>query len=189
MSAVALDTGVAPPAARSGRRRRIAALIVKETRQMLRDPSSIALGIVMPVMLILLFGYALSLDVKNAPVALVIEQSSAPASEVAAGFRLSPYFDARPVKSMQEAEQLMLAHQVNGIVHMRADFARNVAAGNATIQVLLHGTDANTARIIEGYALGAIGISGARLAAEGQSFRHRRTGECTQPHLVQRGQR
>ncbi len=49
----------------------------------------------MPVILILLFGYALSLDVTNAPIAVVIEQPSAMASEVAAGFQLSPYFDAR----------------------------------------------------------------------------------------------
>jgi ABC-2 type transport system permease protein len=143
------------------------ALITKESRQIIRDPSSIALGIVMPVMLILLFGYALSLDVKNAPVALVIESDSAAASEVAAGFRLSPYFDAHTVKSMQEAEQLMLSHEVNGIVHLRSDFARNVAAGNGVVQVLLHGTDANTARIIQGYALGAIGTTAARLAGEG----------------------
>ncbi len=151
----------------AGRWRRVRALVVKESRQIMRDPSSIALGIVMPLILILLFGYALSLDVKNAPMALVIEQPSAMADEVAAGFRLSPYFDARTVTSMAEAEKLMRAHQVDGIVHMRDDFARKAAAGDAQVQVLLHGTDANTARIIESYALGAIGLAGQRLAAEG----------------------
>ena len=58
----------------------------------MRDPSSIAIGIVMPVILILLFGYGLSLDVKNVPVAVVLEDTSPDASEVAAGFQLSPYF-------------------------------------------------------------------------------------------------
>jgi pyoluteorin transport system permease protein len=147
--------------------RRIRALIVKESRQILRDPSSIALGIVMPVMLILLFGYALSLDVRNAPMALVIERPSAMASEIAAGFRLSPYFDAQTVTSMADADQLMESHAVDGVVHLGADFARNVSSGNAQVQVLLQGTDANTARIIEGYALGAIGAAAQRLAAEG----------------------
>ncbi len=159
--------GSPAPAHRSGAARRVRALIVKESRQILRDPSSIALGIVMPVILILLFGYALSLDVKNAPIALVIEQPSAMANEVAAGFRLSPYFDAQTVTSMAEAEKLMRAHEVDGIVHLRDDFARNVANGSAKVQVLLHGTDANTARIIENYALGAIGMAGQRLAAQG----------------------
>ncbi len=152
---------------RAGGGRRVRALIVKESRQILRDPSSIALGIVMPLILILLFGYALSLDVRNAPMALVIERPSAMASEVAAGFRLSPYFDAETVTSMAEAESLMRAHEVDGIVHLRDDFARNVAAGSADVQILLHGTDANTARIIQSYAQGAVGMAGQRLKAEG----------------------
>jgi ABC-2 type transport system permease protein len=152
---------------RSGSGRRILALIIKESRQILRDPSSIALGVVMPVILIFLFGYALSLDVKNAPIALVIEKPSAMANEIAAGFRLSPYFDARTVTSMAEAKRLMRSHTVDGIVHMRADFARKVNSGNAEVQVLLHGTDANTARIIQAYALGTIRTAVQRLAAEG----------------------
>jgi ABC-2 type transport system permease protein len=121
----------------------------------------------MPVILILLFGYALSLDVRNAPIALVIERPSAMASEIAAGFRLSPYFDARTVTSMAEAEELMRAHAVDGIVHLRDDFARMVAAGRGEVQVLLHGADANTARIIQSYALGAIGMAGQRMQAAG----------------------
>jgi ABC-2 type transport system permease protein len=152
---------------RLGAARRVRALVVKETRQILRDPSSIALGIVMPVILILLFGYALSLDVRNAPLALVIERPSAMANEVAAGFRLSPYFDVRSVTSMAEAETLMRAHEVDGIVHMRDDFARQAAAGNGQVQVLLHGTDANTARIIKNYILSTVSMAAQRLAAEG----------------------
>ncbi len=167
MTDAALDAPASVALAHSGKGRRIMALIVKESRQILRDPSSIALGIVMPVMLILLFGYALSLDVKNAPVAVVIEQPSAMASEVAAGFLLSPYFDVQVTPSMAEAETMMRAREVDGIVHMRSDFARNAAAGKGEVQVLLHGTDANTARIIQSYAQGAIGQAGQRLAAEG----------------------
>ena len=49
----------------------------------------------LPVILILLFGYGLSLDVKNVPVAVVLEDPSPDATELAAGFQLSPYFDAR----------------------------------------------------------------------------------------------
>ena len=167
MSETALSSSAAASRHHSGRGRRVLALIVKESRQIMRDPSSIALGIVMPVILIFLFGYALSLDVRNAPLALVIEQPSAMASEVAAGLRLSPYFDVQTVRSMAEAKQLMLSHAVNGIVHMRDGFARDAAAGKAEVQVLLDGTDANNARIIERYVLGAIGTASQRLKAEG----------------------
>jgi hypothetical protein len=53
-------------------------LTKKESRQVVRDPSSIAIGLVLPLILILLFGYAMSLDVKHVSVALVVEHASAP---------------------------------------------------------------------------------------------------------------
>jgi ABC-2 type transport system permease protein len=79
----------------TARMRRTASLIRKEARQMVRDPSSVAIGIVLPVVLILLFGYGLSLDVNNVPVAVVLEDSSPEATALAASFQLSEYFDAR----------------------------------------------------------------------------------------------
>ena len=54
----------------TARARRVRALVLKETRQVVRDPSSIAIGVVLPLVLILLFGYGLSLDVTNVPVAV-----------------------------------------------------------------------------------------------------------------------
>jgi ABC-2 type transport system permease protein len=153
-----------------GKLRRILALIRKERYQVLRDPGSITIGIVMPVMLILLFGYGLSLDVKNAPVAVVLEDPSPDARELAAGFQLSPYFAARLVRSMPEAQQMMLDRTVDGIVRVRADFSRHAAIGDAEVQLVVHGTDANTARIIEGYAQGAVGLWAARQVAEGKSI-------------------
>ena len=153
----------------TGKLRRVWALIVKESRQIIRDPSSIAIGVVMPMMLILLFGFALSLDVKNAPVALVMEDSSASAREIAAGFTLSPYFSVVSTASMRQAEALMLDHQVDGIIRIPADFARKVQQGDAEVQIVLHGTDANTARIIESYAGGAVAQWAVRQTAEGMS--------------------
>src|SRR4051812_12967594 len=147
--------------------RRVWALIVKESRQIVRDPSSIAIGVVMPMMLILLFGYALSLDVKNAPIAVVLEDTSAPAREVAAGFTLSPYFSVVPAASMRQPEALVPAPRITGIAGIPADFGRDVARGDAEVQIVLHGTDANTARIIQAYAGGAIAQWGMRQSAEG----------------------
>src|SRR5437899_3075973 len=148
---------------------RIRSLVVKETRQIIRDPSSIAIGIVLPVLLILLFGYGLSLDVLDVPVAVVLEDPSPDAAEVAAGFQLSPYFDAQLLTSMPEAEQLMLDRKVDGIVRIRPDFARHLALGDAEVQVLVHGTDANRARIIQVYALATVGQWAARRLAEGRA--------------------
>src|SRR5438309_1017960 len=100
--------------------RRIAALVKKETRQVFRDPSSLAIGIVLPVLLILLFGYGLSLDVTDVPVALVLEDTSPQATELAAAFQLSPYFRPRILRSMAEAQDLMLDRQVDGIVRLQS---------------------------------------------------------------------
>ncbi len=94
------------------------ALVKKEMRQILRDPGSIAVGIVLPLVLILLFGYGLSLDVKNVPVAVVLEDTSPDAAELASAFQLSPYFHARLVTSMAQARGLMLDREVDGIIRI-----------------------------------------------------------------------
>ncbi|RDJ24954.1 ABC transporter permease [Bosea caraganae] len=151
-----------------GRWRRISALIRKETWQIFRDPSSIIVGIIMPMVLLVLFGYGLSFDVKNVPVAIVMEESSAEARGAASSFELSDYFSAREVKTMAEAERLLLDKSVNAIVRIPADFARRMEQGTAEIQILVHGTDANTARISLGYAQGAIAVWMAREAALGR---------------------
>ncbi len=149
--------------------RRILSLVRKEVLQIFRDPSSVGIGIVMPVILILLFGYGLSLDVKDAPVAVVLEDPSPEATELAAGFQLSPYFDAQILASMPQAQDLMMAREIDGIVRIRPDFARNLALGNAEVQVVVRGTDANRARIIQGYAQGAVAQWAARRAAQGHA--------------------
>src|SRR5580698_9767158 len=149
--------------------RRVIALVRKEAYQIVRDPSSIIIGVVMPLMLILLFGYALSLDVKNLAVAVVLEDPSPEASELAAGFRLSPYFNATVITSMPQAKELMLDRKVDGIVRLRPDFARQLAAGHAQVQVLVYGGDANRGRAIEAYAQGAVGEWTAHRQSTGQS--------------------
>src|SRR5215471_490235 len=147
--------------------RRIWALIRKESYELVRDPSSIAIGLVMPVILVLLFGYGLSLDVKDVPVAIVLEDSSPNARELASGFQMSRYFDSRILASMAEARRLMLKRKVDGIVLIPSDFSRRLANSDAEVQVLVHGTDANNARIIQAYAQGTVAQWSARRLAEG----------------------
>jgi ABC-2 type transport system permease protein len=153
----------------AARARRVAALVRKESRQVIRDPSSIAIGIVLPLVLILLFGFGLSLDVMNVPIAIVLEDTSPDATQLAASFELSPYFQAQVLTSMRQAQELMLDRKVDGIVRIRPDFSRQLALGKAEVQILIHGTDANRARIIQGYAQGAIGQWSAQQADEGKS--------------------
>jgi ABC-2 type transport system permease protein len=147
---------------------RIRALIIKESRQIVRDPSSIAMGVVLPLILILLFGYGLSLDVRNVPLAVVIDQPSAQAEDFVAALQLSPYFHPQYVGSMPAAQQLMAQSRVDGIVHLPQDFDRRMGEGGAQIQLVVQGADANRARIIEAYVQGAVGVWSAHRAAAGQ---------------------
>jgi len=149
--------------------RRVLSLIRKEGRQVIRDPSSIAIGIVLPLILILVFGYGISLDVQSVPIALVLEEPSPTATELAAGFKLSRYFDVRYMTSMAGARELMHNRDVDGIVRIRSNFARNIDLGKAEVQVAVRGDEANTARIVQNYAAAAVGQWYARRAAEGQS--------------------
>lgn len=143
--------------ARSGFIRRFTALLRKETRQMLRDKSNMAVGLLLPVALILLFGYGLSFDVKNAPIAVVMEDRSPTVREVVNGLQGSPYLAPVFVTDMPEAERLMRAREVEGIVRVPADFSRRLNAGDARIQLLLNGVESTSAATIEGYVTGAIG--------------------------------
>ena len=143
-------------AASGGFWRRLRALTIKEFHQLLRDRSNLAIGILLPVMLILLFGYGLSLDIRNAPVAVVIEDGSPTARDVVAGLNGSDYIRPSYVTTMAEAEQLMRARRVDAIVRVPGDFSRRLARGDARVQLLLHGSDATMASSLRGYVTGSI---------------------------------
>lgn len=143
----------------SGFVRRLVALTRKETRQMLRDRSNLIVGLLLPVALILLFGYGLSFDVKDARVTVVMEDSSPSARAVVAGLQGSPYLAPVFVRSMFEAEQRMRSGRTDAILCVPTDFSRRLAAGDARLQLLLNGVDVNTASTLEGYVNGAIGVA------------------------------
>lgn len=135
---------------------RLRALLRKEFRQLVRDASNLAIGIALPIALILIFGYGLSLDVKDAPVAIVLEDASPTAANAIAGLQHSTAIAPVLLSSMHEAEQLMRERRVDGIVRIPADFSRRLAQGDARVQVLVHGTDAGRASIILQYTTGAL---------------------------------
>ncbi|MBS0448424.1 MAG: ABC transporter permease [Proteobacteria bacterium] len=143
---------------------RLWSLVKKETRQLLRDRSNVAIGLVLPLVLILLFGYGISLDVKQASVAVVLEDASPQVDDVLAGLRLTPYIAPVVTRSMREAETLMQDHRIDAILRIPSDFSRRLAAGQAAAQLVVNGADASTARAVESYVTGAL-MRGAGPAA------------------------
>lgn len=130
---------------------RLRGLLRKEFLQIARDPSSIAIAFLLPVMLLLIFGYGVSLDARNVPIALVVESPNADTQSFAARFARSSYFRPQEFTTIQQADKAMAAREVQGIVWLRADFSRRMQAGGAPIGVIVNGVDANDARIVEGY--------------------------------------
>ncbi|MBP7000196.1 MAG: ABC transporter permease [Amaricoccus sp.] len=123
---------------------------------MLRDRSNLVVGILLPVVMILLFGYGLSFDVTDARVAVVMEESSAAAVNAVAGLVGSEYITPVWTRSMVEAEGLVRAGKADAILRVPADFIRTIAAGHGELQLILNGVDSNTAQAIEGYAQSAV---------------------------------
>ncbi|MTH78494.1 ABC transporter permease [Paracoccus aestuariivivens] len=140
----------------SGARTRLIALTRKEVRQMLRDRSNLIVGLALPVVLILLFGYGLSFDVTDARIAVVMEDSSAATMNAVAGLAGSDYLSPIWTHSMPEAEALIRAGQADAILRVPAEFTRDLLHGQGHLQLILNGVDSNTAQSIESYATGAI---------------------------------
>jgi len=136
---------------------RMRGILRKEVLQILRDPSSIALAIVLPLVLLFIFGYGLSLDAENVPIAVVLDDNSPAAREVSARFDLSPYFKTIHLTSMAEATEWLNQRRVDGIVHLQSDFSSSLFSRNQSpVQVIVNGIDANRARLIQGYARGVL---------------------------------
>ncbi len=134
---------------------RLRGLIRKEFLQVLRDPSSIAIAFLMPVLLLLLFGYGVSLDAEHVPVALVAEQPNADTESFAGAFRQSRYLSPVVMPGMREAVTAMDSRRVDAIIHMKQDFSRQMRSPDgAAVQVIVNGIDANNARLVQGYVEG-----------------------------------
>ena len=134
--------------------RRITAVGRKEFLHVLRDPRSLALGVLMPLIMLFLFGYALTLDVDRVPLA-VWDQSQTPQSrELISRFEGSRYFSLRQhASSYQQLEQAVDRRHALIALVIPTDFADRLdAARQPVLQVILDGSDPNTATIAQGYA-------------------------------------
>lgn len=140
---------------RGGAAMRLKGLVRKEFLQIARDPSSIAIAFLMPLFLLTLFGFGVSLDADHLPVALVAEAPSADTADFFSSLEGSHYFVPHYAASLSEAEHEMLDGKVKAIVHLRADFAAQLRhPDGAAIQLIVNGVDANTARLTQGYVQG-----------------------------------
>ena len=136
-------------------RMRLLGIIRKESWQILRDPSSISIAFVMPVVLLFLFGYGVSLDARHIPVGIVIEQPDLASRSLAGSFERSEFFSPVFFNAIQDAEQAFDERKIEGIIWLRNNFSANLLSGQqAPIGVIVNGVDSNQANITRGYIQG-----------------------------------
>lgn len=141
----------------SSRSRRFIALVRKESYQAIRDPSTILIAFVLPLILLFLFGYGVSLDTTRTRIGLVLEQATPLTQDLSASFQASRYFSVTVGRDRRMFEEDLVLGNVRGIVVIPADFTTDYAAGNRPqIQVLVDGSDPNTANFVQNYAQGAV---------------------------------
>jgi ABC-2 type transport system permease protein len=134
--------------------RRFMAMLVKETLQILRDPSTILIAFVLPPILLLLFGYAVNLDTARTRIGLAVLDRSEAALSLATAFHHSRWFQVDEARSVLPLKADLIAGRIRGIVVIPEDYARRVAAGGGDIQVITDGSLPNTAAFAASYAEG-----------------------------------
>jgi len=149
---------------------RLTGLLRKEFLQIWRDPSSVLIALVMPIVLLLLNGYGLSLDARDVPFGVVMESPTPDTAGLFAAFDNSSYLRAEGFTHAEAAEAALIHRRIRGYAVLRGDFSRQLAGQREppAILIAVDGVDANTARLVEGYAEGAISIWLAGLPAASQ---------------------
>lgn len=152
---------------------RLWAMARKEAIQLKRDPRSLALAFLLPLFLIVFFGYAISLDVKNIRLG-VLDYSRGPASRrLIEAFEASGYFQlTRRFQSSWEVERALGRGEVRLALVIPPDFERELGPGrSAPLQLIIDGSDAATAAVAQNYAEAIVGRFGAQRALRGSELR------------------
>jgi len=135
---------------------RIFFLAKKEFIQIVRDWRTLVLSLVLPVVVLLLFGYAITLDIKDIKMAVVDHSRSRASRELVQEFIGSGYFRAEPA-DMEKARLMLERREVKMILVIPPDFERKIGRSDpSAIQLILDGSDSNSSNIALGYAQGIL---------------------------------
>jgi len=137
---------------------RLFALIKKEGIQILRDPSSILISVVLPVILLFLYGYGVSLDLDHVKVGLVLEDTAPPAQSFAQSLTDSRYFDVKTARDRHLLTEELIRGSIRGIFVVPSYFTQFLDRPDkiAPIQIIADGSETNTANFVQNYAQGAL---------------------------------
>jgi ABC-2 type transport system permease protein len=153
--------------------RRLGAIARKEILHIFRDSRSLGSALATPLIMLLIFGYALSLDVDRIPTLLLDLDQTPESRELVREFRGSRYFDViEEARSYAPIQQAMDSRRILLAIVIDPNYARDLAAGKETsVQLLLDGSDSNTAAIAQGYAEGVVQNFGAHIRTVAQTMK------------------
>jgi ABC-2 type transport system permease protein len=160
--------------------RRVHAVCVKELHHITRDARSLGMALAVPVMMLLLYGYALSLDVDRVPTIVYDQDGTQASRDLIRQFEGSKFFQVRgfassygPIERGIDSNAILM-----GVVIPR-DYSQKIGSGHeASVQILLDGSDSNTASIVLGYAESVVRNYSVDLRT---TMLNRRGGERTAP--------
>jgi len=138
--------------------RRLKPVIKKEFRQVLRDLRTLVVLVFMPLFLLIMFGYALNFDVRHIRLAVYDEDKTAKSREFIATFFHSEYFDQKYyLASKSRINELLDEGKVSVVLVVPHDFSRKILRGEqASVQLLVDGSNANQAATVIGYSTGIV---------------------------------
>lgn len=157
--------------------RRLGAFLLKEFYQVFRDPSCILIAFVLPLLLLFLFGYGVSLDANTIRIGIVLEDSSPEARLFTHVFTGSKYFDVTLSTNRRFLIDEMIESRLRGVIIIPENFSTQTrkqgslgelsAPGNFGIQIIADGAETNTASFVQNYAEGALQSWIGQLRSEG----------------------
>ncbi len=131
----------------------LAAIMIKEGKQVTRDPSSWIIAVVLPLTFLFLFGFGISLDTTVVKIAMVREDDGRDAHALADALTSSRWFLVVAASDRRSGERLLQDQSVKAVVIIPAEFGRRLYAQSTTaqVQVLVDGAEPNTANYVHGY--------------------------------------
>ena len=122
----------------------------------------------LPLFMLLVCGFGISMDMKDVPVAIVLEERTSAAQRIAVDFVANPTFDARVYYARPPAEKALEAREVECILTIPAGFAANAQRGEAAaLGLTIYGVDSNSAQLFKSYVLGQLNASLTKMVANG----------------------
>ncbi len=137
--------------------RRVRALVIKESRQIIYDPSSILISVFLPMLLLFLYGFGVSLDLNHLKIGLVLEDTSPDAQSFAKSITDSRFFNVKLARDRRELMQDLMEDKIRGIIVVPSYFSQFRLRPDtiAPIQVIADGSVPNTASFVLNYTTGA----------------------------------